>query len=93
MTQEREERMKEINNSTPENPVRLTHEEVGEFHEANKTWLQHSVGTGRFLLPVAEGSPAAKAIALKAEGMTEIEIAEQLGFSEAAIVRVLRTAS
>lgn len=83
------ERQKEVNESTPENPVHLTLEELHELREANQNVLQHEVGRGRFTFPAREGSPAAKALALKDKGYSNAAIANELGISESVTRRIL----
>lgn len=76
------ERQKEINESTPENPVRITPEEEKEMREANKSVFQASVGSGRFLLKAKPGTPAAYALVMSARGASNAAIAHGLEISE-----------
>lgn len=83
------ERKQEIANATAENPVRLTQEEAVELAAENKNRFQHDVGAGLYILPVTDGSRAAKMHAKKDAGLSDAEIAAELEISEDTVTRVL----
>jgi hypothetical protein len=83
------ERKREINNSTPENPVLLTAEEEAELREASMNVLRVSVGSGRLQIQTRPGSPADKALKLKDKGLSDEAIAAELNLDSRGVKRML----
>jgi hypothetical protein len=83
------ERKKLIDAATPENPVNLTREEEVEMRTLNRTRFYHDVGTGRFRVKARPGSSADTILKLKNQGLSNSEIANELGIDidESAIER------
>lgn len=86
ITQQRQE---EIDSATKTNPVILTAEEAAELRMRNKHHFQMDVGAGKYVLPAAEGSPAAKALEFKDKGLSNAEIAQELGLAESSVRSIL----
>ena len=75
-------RQSEIDSASPENPVRLTAEEVAELRIRNRPRFQRDVGAGCFLLPAKDGSSAHAAHQMHNDGRTNAEIGNVLGRTE-----------
>jgi predicted transcriptional regulator len=79
------ERLAEIDNATPENPVDITLEESRALHLANSNHFQMETGAGKFNHPVQPGSIVDRALKMKSERYTEAEIADTLGLDPSAL--------
>lgn len=81
-------RQEEINESTPENPVHLTWEEIDAM---NPMHVQHGIGAGRFTMDPKPGSPTERMQQMKTAGYSEAEIGDAMGLSESTVKRLLRS--
>lgn len=81
-------RQEEINESTLENPVHLTWEEIDAMDPMH---VQHGIGAGRFTMDPKPGSPAEGMLRMKHAGYANAEIADAMGLSESSVARILRS--